>query len=140
MYVFVEIQFDLTHFVQTVKKNFDKSKVMFMISNVQFASGLMKAKAVLQKEEGYSEVRVPQAKPRAPGEVLGCTSPFLDLPHVYEDTNDATIVFLSDGRFHIESTMLFNPVQKYYQYTLSLIHICRCRRYAVCRSRWSPYH
>ena len=24
--------------------------------------------------------------------------------------------------------------------TLSLIHIWRCRRYAVCRSRWSPYH
>ena len=23
---------------------------------------------------------------------------------------------------------------------LSLIHIRRCRRYAVCRSRWSPYH
>eukprot|EP00826_Nyctotherus_ovalis_P009237 TRINITY_DN12430_c0_g2_i1.p1 TRINITY_DN12430_c0_g2~~TRINITY_DN12430_c0_g2_i1.p1 ORF type:complete len:307 (+),score=64.63 TRINITY_DN12430_c0_g2_i1:109-1029(+) len=30
----------------------------------------------------------------------------------------------------------------YYLYVpyLSLIHICRCRRYAVCRSRWSPYH
>eukprot|EP00826_Nyctotherus_ovalis_P005686 TRINITY_DN11293_c0_g1_i6.p1 TRINITY_DN11293_c0_g1~~TRINITY_DN11293_c0_g1_i6.p1 ORF type:complete len:561 (+),score=128.06 TRINITY_DN11293_c0_g1_i6:125-1807(+) len=27
-----------------------------------------------------------------------------------------------------------------YKYKLSLIHICRCRRYAVCRSRWSPYH
>eukprot|EP00826_Nyctotherus_ovalis_P022573 TRINITY_DN17473_c0_g1_i1.p1 TRINITY_DN17473_c0_g1~~TRINITY_DN17473_c0_g1_i1.p1 ORF type:complete len:159 (-),score=38.60 TRINITY_DN17473_c0_g1_i1:9-485(-) len=27
-----------------------------------------------------------------------------------------------------------------YDYQLSLIHICRCRRYAVCRSRWSPYH
>ena len=26
------------------------------------------------------------------------------------------------------------------KYHLSLIHICRCRRYAVCRSRWSPYH
>eukprot|EP00826_Nyctotherus_ovalis_P058184 TRINITY_DN7982_c0_g1_i24.p1 TRINITY_DN7982_c0_g1~~TRINITY_DN7982_c0_g1_i24.p1 ORF type:complete len:186 (+),score=35.72 TRINITY_DN7982_c0_g1_i24:137-694(+) len=25
-------------------------------------------------------------------------------------------------------------------FDLSLIHICRCRRYAVCRSRWSPYH
>ena len=25
-------------------------------------------------------------------------------------------------------------------YALSLIHIWRCRRYAVCRSRWSPYH
>ena len=24
-------------------------------------------------------------------------------------------------------------------YMLSLIHISRCRRYAVCRSRWSPY-
>eukprot|EP00826_Nyctotherus_ovalis_P033396 TRINITY_DN27044_c0_g1_i1.p1 TRINITY_DN27044_c0_g1~~TRINITY_DN27044_c0_g1_i1.p1 ORF type:complete len:100 (+),score=7.64 TRINITY_DN27044_c0_g1_i1:65-364(+) len=23
---------------------------------------------------------------------------------------------------------------------LSLIHICRCRRYAVCRTRWSPNH
>eukprot|EP00826_Nyctotherus_ovalis_P004480 TRINITY_DN10977_c0_g1_i1.p3 TRINITY_DN10977_c0_g1~~TRINITY_DN10977_c0_g1_i1.p3 ORF type:complete len:108 (+),score=27.18 TRINITY_DN10977_c0_g1_i1:243-566(+) len=28
----------------------------------------------------------------------------------------------------------------YYVSWLSLIHICRCRRYAVCRSRWSPYH
>ena len=25
-------------------------------------------------------------------------------------------------------------------WNLSLIHIWRCRRYAVCRSRWSPYH
>ena len=24
--------------------------------------------------------------------------------------------------------------------SLSLIHNLRCRRYAVCRSRWSPYH
>eukprot|EP00826_Nyctotherus_ovalis_P006198 TRINITY_DN11443_c0_g1_i21.p1 TRINITY_DN11443_c0_g1~~TRINITY_DN11443_c0_g1_i21.p1 ORF type:complete len:361 (-),score=105.28 TRINITY_DN11443_c0_g1_i21:16-1098(-) len=30
--------------------------------------------------------------------------------------------------------------QKLKNYDLSLIHICRCRRYAVCRSRWSPYH
>eukprot|EP00826_Nyctotherus_ovalis_P027913 TRINITY_DN2189_c0_g1_i5.p1 TRINITY_DN2189_c0_g1~~TRINITY_DN2189_c0_g1_i5.p1 ORF type:complete len:242 (+),score=28.70 TRINITY_DN2189_c0_g1_i5:88-813(+) len=29
---------------------------------------------------------------------------------------------------------------KYADIYLSLIHICRCRRYAVCRSRWSPYH
>eukprot|EP00826_Nyctotherus_ovalis_P011845 TRINITY_DN13083_c0_g1_i4.p1 TRINITY_DN13083_c0_g1~~TRINITY_DN13083_c0_g1_i4.p1 ORF type:complete len:109 (+),score=24.98 TRINITY_DN13083_c0_g1_i4:458-784(+) len=33
------------------------------------------------------------------------------------------------------------PSLKYeWVYKLSLIHICRCRRYAVCRSRWSPYH
>jgi len=27
-----------------------------------------------------------------------------------------------------------------FEQELSLIHISRCRRYAVCRSRWSPYH
>ena len=26
------------------------------------------------------------------------------------------------------------------EYTLSLIHILRCRRIALCISRWSPYH
>ena len=29
---------------------------------------------------------------------------------------------------------------RYFSLKLSLIHIWRCRRYAVCRSRWSPYH
>eukprot|EP00826_Nyctotherus_ovalis_P038238 TRINITY_DN3573_c0_g1_i1.p1 TRINITY_DN3573_c0_g1~~TRINITY_DN3573_c0_g1_i1.p1 ORF type:complete len:184 (+),score=40.06 TRINITY_DN3573_c0_g1_i1:427-978(+) len=35
------------------------------------------------------------------------------------------------------STKKLQPIHTKY---LSLIHICRCRRYAVCRSRWSPYH
>ena len=30
-------------------------------------------------------------------------------------------------------------VKKGVKQYLSLIHISRCRRYAVCRSRWSPY-
>eukprot|EP00826_Nyctotherus_ovalis_P029669 TRINITY_DN23525_c0_g1_i2.p2 TRINITY_DN23525_c0_g1~~TRINITY_DN23525_c0_g1_i2.p2 ORF type:complete len:150 (-),score=62.76 TRINITY_DN23525_c0_g1_i2:15-464(-) len=33
--------------------------------------------------------------------------------------------------------ILFNETL-IYNIKLSLIHICRCRRYAVCRSRWSP--
>eukprot|EP00826_Nyctotherus_ovalis_P023416 TRINITY_DN17992_c0_g1_i1.p1 TRINITY_DN17992_c0_g1~~TRINITY_DN17992_c0_g1_i1.p1 ORF type:complete len:251 (-),score=58.62 TRINITY_DN17992_c0_g1_i1:9-761(-) len=43
--------------------------------------------------------------------------------------------------------MVFGPIYpnvlanvEYSLQVLSLIHICRCRRYAVCRSRWSPYH
>eukprot|EP00826_Nyctotherus_ovalis_P051010 TRINITY_DN6333_c0_g1_i6.p1 TRINITY_DN6333_c0_g1~~TRINITY_DN6333_c0_g1_i6.p1 ORF type:complete len:145 (-),score=9.68 TRINITY_DN6333_c0_g1_i6:22-456(-) len=41
------------------------------------------------------------------------------------------------GRF----ACVFNPhLVKFLSLDLSLIHICRCRRYAVCRSRWSPYH
>ena len=35
------------------------------------------------------------------------------------------------GRFVINTT---------YSQMLSLIHIWRCRRYSLCRSRWSPYH
>ena len=36
----------------------------------------------------------------------------------------------------INNVLLKNDVK----IELSLIHIWRCRRYAVCRSRWSPYH
>eukprot|EP00826_Nyctotherus_ovalis_P040313 TRINITY_DN3964_c0_g1_i7.p1 TRINITY_DN3964_c0_g1~~TRINITY_DN3964_c0_g1_i7.p1 ORF type:complete len:586 (-),score=183.51 TRINITY_DN3964_c0_g1_i7:19-1776(-) len=35
---------------------------------------------------------------------------------------------------------LSNFLTQFTHVLLSLIHICRCRRYAVCRSRWSPYH
>eukprot|EP00826_Nyctotherus_ovalis_P018377 TRINITY_DN15501_c0_g1_i7.p2 TRINITY_DN15501_c0_g1~~TRINITY_DN15501_c0_g1_i7.p2 ORF type:complete len:136 (+),score=29.10 TRINITY_DN15501_c0_g1_i7:379-786(+) len=35
---------------------------------------------------------------------------------------------------------VFSTLQIKVSPKLSLIHICRCRRYAVCRSRWSPYH
>ena len=37
--------------------------------------------------------------------------------------------------YSLNFTRLFLPI-----HGLSLIHIWRCRRYAVCRSRWSPYH
>eukprot|EP00826_Nyctotherus_ovalis_P028299 TRINITY_DN22373_c0_g1_i1.p1 TRINITY_DN22373_c0_g1~~TRINITY_DN22373_c0_g1_i1.p1 ORF type:complete len:118 (+),score=17.48 TRINITY_DN22373_c0_g1_i1:483-836(+) len=35
---------------------------------------------------------------------------------------------------------IWHEEDKHLENHLSLIHICRCRRYAVCRSRWSPYH
>eukprot|EP00826_Nyctotherus_ovalis_P009454 TRINITY_DN12500_c0_g1_i3.p1 TRINITY_DN12500_c0_g1~~TRINITY_DN12500_c0_g1_i3.p1 ORF type:complete len:345 (-),score=137.08 TRINITY_DN12500_c0_g1_i3:21-1055(-) len=52
--------------------------------------------------------------------------------------NQETVSFPSD---HSTSRRIYreakrNPKNQH----LSLIHICRCRRYAVCRSRWSPYH
>ena len=43
-----------------------------------------------------------QARPLSPGEVLGCTAP------VVEGDWDA-LVFLSDGRFHLEAIMMANP-------------------------------
>ncbi|SPO23855.1 probable Diphthamide biosynthesis protein 1 [Ustilago trichophora] len=52
---------------------------------------------------GEYRVTVPQVKPLSPGEVLGCTSPKLD-----KESIDA-IVYIGDGRFHLESIMIANP-------------------------------
>jgi 2-(3-amino-3-carboxypropyl)histidine synthase len=71
----------------------------------------MQAQELLE-EKGYS-TSIPQAKPLSPGEVLGCTSPVLA-----EDTaSDSIVLFVSDGRFHLESTMISNPqISKFYRY------------------------
>uniref|UniRef100_A0A8R1EJF6 2-(3-amino-3-carboxypropyl)histidine synthase subunit 1 n=1 Tax=Caenorhabditis japonica TaxID=281687 RepID=A0A8R1EJF6_CAEJA len=45
-----------------------------------------------------------------PGEVLGCTSPRLDAAEF-----DA-IVYVGDGRFHLESIMIHNPSIEAFQY------------------------
>jgi 2-(3-amino-3-carboxypropyl)histidine synthase len=39
------------------------------------------------------------------GEILGCTSPVMT---VEDDEKDNTVLFLCDGRFHMESTMIAN--------------------------------
>ena len=52
---------------------------------------------------GEYKVTVPQVKPLSPGEVLGCTSPKLA-----KESIDA-IVYIGDGRFHLESIMIANP-------------------------------
>ena len=59
------------------------------------------------REEGM-EVIVPQAKPLSPGEILGCTSPSV------KDVD--VMVYLGDGRFHLESAMIANPKLRAYRY------------------------
>ncbi|KAL0580778.1 Diphthamide biosynthesis protein 1 [Marasmius crinis-equi] len=44
---------------------------------------------------------IPRSKPLSPGEILGCTAPRL------EDVD--ALVYLGDGRFHLESIMIANP-------------------------------
>ncbi|GMF45311.1 unnamed protein product [Phytophthora fragariaefolia] len=51
---------------------------------------------------------VPQIKPLSPGEVLGCTSPIIE--------GVDALVFIADGRFHLESAMIMNPSLKAYRY------------------------
>lgn len=72
-----------------------------LLGTIQFASSLHAVRAALAAEFGDRLV-VPQAKPLSPGEVLGCTSPRL------AEGIDA-LVFVADGRFHLESAMIQNP-------------------------------
>ncbi|KAJ3590723.1 hypothetical protein NHX12_008672, partial [Muraenolepis orangiensis] len=88
LYVFVDIQMDNVHFLDTVKFN--------------FPAGHYLALAVSAALRPEYEVLVPQCRPLSPGEILGCTSPRLD-------PNVKAILYLGDGRFHLESIMIANP-------------------------------
>ncbi|OZJ03001.1 Diphthamide biosynthesis protein 1 [Bifiguratus adelaidae] len=90
LYIFVEIDIDTQHFVESVRRNFEPGKRLVIV-----ATG---AKQLLA---GEYTLEVPQAKPLSPGEVLGCTSPKLD--------GADAIIYLGDGRFHLESIMIHNP-------------------------------
>ena len=58
-----------------------------------------------------------QVRPLSPGEILGCTSPRL------EGVDD--LVYLGDGRFHLESAMIANPSVTFYR---SVVPGVSCRR------------
>ncbi|KAE8752326.1 hypothetical protein FOCC_FOCC001119 [Frankliniella occidentalis] len=106
LYIFVDIKIDILHFLETVQKNFGTSSKLGIVSTIQFATTLHAAAGKL-RESGYS-VSVPQSKPLSPGEILGCTSPKM---------NDVDIIiYLGDGRFHLESAMIANPALRAFRY------------------------
>eukprot|EP00826_Nyctotherus_ovalis_P022037 TRINITY_DN17215_c0_g1_i1.p1 TRINITY_DN17215_c0_g1~~TRINITY_DN17215_c0_g1_i1.p1 ORF type:complete len:120 (-),score=10.06 TRINITY_DN17215_c0_g1_i1:12-371(-) len=53
-----------------------------------------------------------------------------------------TVLYGNEFKDLYDGSFYYNPnnTKEFMLGCLSLIHICRCRRYAVCRSRWSPYH
>ncbi|XP_059143770.1 2-(3-amino-3-carboxypropyl)histidine synthase subunit 1-like isoform X2 [Physella acuta] len=105
LYVFVDIKIDTMHFIETLKLNFEPGSRLALVSTIQFVAALQSARQQLSPE--YTVI-TPQSKPLSPGEVLGCTSPKLS------DTD--VIVYLGDGRFHLESIMIHNPVIPAYRY------------------------
>ncbi|KAL7422699.1 Diphthamide biosynthesis protein 1 [Cryptotrichosporon argae] len=56
---------------------------------------------------GAYTITVPQSRPLSPGEILGCTAPKLG-PAAVEAGVDA-LIYVGDGRFHLESIMIANP-------------------------------
>lgn len=107
LYVFVDIQLNCSHFLDTVKKNFQPSLTVALVSTVQFVRSLHDVGNAL-RAEGY-EVVIPQCKPLSPGEILGCTAPKLS-------DKVGALIYLGDGRFHLESIMIANPLIPAYQY------------------------
>ena len=113
LYVFVDIAIDCEHMVRTLVHNFPSAVSVTLFSTIQFASSLQHAAPLLAAH--FPTVSIPQCRPLSKGEVLGCTSPPLD---IRTQCNEQTpIVFVADGRFHLESLMLHNPhIDFFYQY------------------------
>nr|MBE5724739.1 putative diphthamide biosynthesis protein 1 [Cucujiformia] len=106
LYVFVDIKIDPAHFLKSVQVNFGKNIKLGLVSTIQFVSTLQGMSLEL-KNMGY-EVSIPQCRPLSPGEILGCTAPILRCVDI--------IIYIGDGRFHLESIMVANPSLQAYRY------------------------
>nr|MBE5724738.1 putative diphthamide biosynthesis protein 1 [Cucujiformia] len=106
LYVFVDIKIDPLHFMETIKHNFSLNTKLGLVSTVQFLTTLHGVSNEL-KDIGY-EISIPQSKPLSAGEILGCTAPIL------QDCD--VIIYLGDGRFHLEASMIANPKIQAYRY------------------------
>lgn len=74
---------------------------------IQFAPSVALARELLASDRECAVV--PRIEPLSAGEVLGCTAPTLP-PGI-----DA-VVFVADGRFHLEALMMANPSVPVYMY------------------------
>ncbi|KAH9030146.1 diphthamide synthesis protein [Lactarius pseudohatsudake] len=57
---------------------------------------------------GQYDATIPRSKPLSPGEILGCTAPALG------DVD--ALIYLGDGRFHLEAIMIANPSVPAFRY------------------------
>ncbi|KEG13809.1 putative diphthamide synthesis protein [Trypanosoma grayi] len=109
MYVFVEINFDVQHFVDTVKRLVPPATRLACIATIQFVSS-MRAAMLLLKDHFQNPVVIPQNRPLSSGEILGCTSPVVD------PTTVDVVLYVGDGRFHLESFLIAHPTLDALQY------------------------
>lgn len=78
LYVFVEIGIDIRHLLESVAFNFEANERIYLLGIVQFNTTLVRLKHLLTTEKHFTNVSIPMERPRASGEVLGCTSPQID--------------------------------------------------------------
>nr|MBE5724759.1 putative diphthamide biosynthesis protein 1 [Cucujiformia] len=106
LYIFIDIKIDPLHFLETIKHNFPVSTRLGLVSTIQFLNTLQAICDELRKT-GF-EASLPQSRPLSAGEILGCTAPPID--------NVDAIIYLGDGRFHLEAIMISNPKIQAYRY------------------------
>lgn len=120
LYVFVDIRIDTAHLLATLERNFPAGKTVALVGTIQFNATIHGVRAALEKT-GFRVV-VPQIAPLSRGEILGCTSPKLSN---YAEGKIDMILYLGDGRFHLESVMIHNPdipAYRYDPYSRKLTH------------------
>lgn len=125
LYIFVEIVIDTDHVEALIKKylllkelsledaeslgvdtldRIRQMKHVALVSTVQFISTVHVVRQRLLElcERLGVHLYIPQSKPLSSGEVLGCTAP--RLPESVDG-----ILYVGDGRFHLEAIMIANP-------------------------------
>jgi 2-(3-amino-3-carboxypropyl)histidine synthase len=120
LYIFVSISIDTQHLVNTIVANFPTGKSIALVGTIQFNATIHGIVSILRRE-GYNPI-VPQIAPLSKGEILGCTSPSLAIKPGQlnakgkEEEVADLILYLGDGRFHLESAMIANPALPAYRY------------------------
>jgi 2-(3-amino-3-carboxypropyl)histidine synthase len=109
MYVFVDIKIDMDHLAGCIKATFPANTRLLLAGTIQFAASVSQLKDQLAADSSYPDVIIPRSSPLSPGEVLGCTAP--QAPGDRE-----ALVFVADGRFHLEAIMMANPWLPAYRY------------------------
>lgn len=111
LYIFVTINIDEQHLINTLTKNFPSGYRIATFGTIQFNPTIHSIKDKLaENNEHLLYIIPPQIKPLSKGEVLGCTSERLSKEQI-----DA-MVYVGDGRFHLESAMIHNPEIPAYRY------------------------
>lgn len=108
LYIFVDITIDTAHLIASLERNFTPGKTIAVVGTIQFNATLHGIKPTLERA-GF-RVLIPQIMPLSKGEILGCTSPQLASGEV------DILLYLGDGRFHLESAMIHNPTIPAYRY------------------------
>mmetsp|Transcript_42960 Transcript_42960/g.102143 ORF Transcript_42960/g.102143 Transcript_42960/m.102143 type:complete len:414 (+) Transcript_42960:1-1242(+) len=108
LYVFVDIAIDSEHLVASLKHSFKADQRLLIVGTVQFIASVHKVRDTLAAH--FQEVTIPQSRPLSKGEVLGCTAPTIQAGSV------DSVVYVGDGRFHLEAIMIANPDLPYFRY------------------------